>query len=155
MFCQSVFYWRLKSRILYTYLSNIQLLVQMYINKSLTAFSQQNQLYYAQTQSTGPPERPMCHQCKEFYANVDYDGLCSGCFKKLSIEESTQNPFQYQSPFNFYQPKPPDQRTSSPRASSVLQLFRIPKQCKRYGCTHNAELNCQGYCTQCFNLVKP
>ena len=132
--------------------AHMQQLVQMYIDESLTAFTQQNQPYHAQNQPTGPPDRPKCHQCKEFYANVEYGGLCSRCFKKLTIEESTQKPFQYQSPFSFSQPKSPDQRTSSPKSSSVLQPFWIPKQCKRYGCTRNAKV--QGYCTKCFNLVR-
>ena len=29
---------------------------------------------------------------KDFYANEEYNGLCSGCFKKLTIEESQQKP---------------------------------------------------------------
>lgn len=29
-----------------------------------------------------------CQKCNEFYANEEYGSMCSGCFKKLTIEES-------------------------------------------------------------------
>ena len=46
--------------------------------------------------TTEPGEKKKCHKCKEFYANEEYGGLCSGCFKKLTIAESQQKPFQQQ-----------------------------------------------------------
>ena len=93
-------------------------------------------------------ERQKCRRCKEFFADIEYGGLCSACFKKLTIEESTQKPFQYQSQYQL----PPTQRPlfNFNQPSSVPQPYGIPKQCKAYGCSRNAAVNCQGYCAQCF-----
>ena len=37
-------------------------------------------------------ERQKCYKCKDFYADEEYNGLCSGCFIKLTIEELQQKP---------------------------------------------------------------
>ena len=46
---------------------------------------------------TGEPgQREKCRECKDFFANEEYGGLCSACFKKLTIAESQQKPAQPQ-----------------------------------------------------------
>ena len=37
-------------------------------------------------------DRPKCKQCKDFFANEELNGLCSGCFKAKSIKESNEKP---------------------------------------------------------------
>ena len=46
---------------------------------------------------TGEPgQREKFRECKDFFANEEYGGLCAACFKKLTIAESQQKPAQPQ-----------------------------------------------------------
>ena len=53
-----------------------------------------------------PGQRQKCYKCNDFFANEEYNGLCSGCFKKLTIEESQQKPQFSQPPHMQVQPNP-------------------------------------------------
>ena len=93
-------------------------------------------------------DRQKCKKCNDFFANEEYGArsLCSGCFKKLSIEESTQKPSHYQS-------KQAAGRTltyprNTPTRPQSDQIF-LPK-CISTGCGRNAAINYHGYCEQCF-----
>ena len=198
--------------------AHMQQLVQMYIDKSLTAFTQQNQPYYAQNQPTGTPqgevqrqpcvgcqtgaygsaetnflcsvcykrqisaavdynsgaeqlqwndfntgksvnqrvsdvqnppaprptgepgEREKCRQCNDFFANEEYGGLCSGCFKKLTIVESQQKPPPPAQQPQHVQPNPVQAINNT---EPVAEMCRV---CKDF----HGDAQFGGLCSVCF-----
>jgi len=84
-------------------------------------------------------ERPKCKQCKDFFANEELNGLCSGCFKTLSIKESNEKP-------------PAPQQQYIPPATPIHNVNDIEPvadkcyQCKKF---HGDE-QWGGLCSMCF-----
>ena len=97
-------------------------------------------------------DRQLCRKCNDFFANEEYGArsLCSGCFKKLTIEESTQKPSHYQSKQAAGRTLTYPRNTSiRPQSNQILLPISIPK-CISIGCGHDAAVIYHGYCEQCF-----
>ena len=87
-----------------------------------------------------PGERQKCYKCKDFYANEEYHGLCSGCFKKLTIEESQQKP-------QFSQPKHVQAQPTPIQANNNAEP--VPEKCKACKEFHG-DVQFGGLCSVCF-----
>ena len=83
-------------------------------------------------QKTGEAQK--CSQCKAFFANMEYQGLCSGCFMEKTKAETREAPPKQTIPEPFNQ---------APRYDP----------CSARGCRNFAEVG--GYCTECLNQHEP
>ena len=92
-----------------------------------------------------PGERQKCYKCKDFYANEEYGGLCSGCFKKLTIEESQQKP-QFSQP-QFSQPQHVQAQPTPIQANNNAEP--VPEKCKVCKDFHG-DVQYGGLCSVCF-----
>ena len=88
------------------------------------------------TPAQGPAGvRQKCYKCNEFFALEEYHGLCSGCFKKLSIKESQKKPQPMQ-----VQPTPVQANNNTERATDKCKV------CKEF----YGDIQFGGLCSVCF-----
>ena len=83
--------------------------------------------------------KPKCKQCNDFFANEEFGGLCSGCFKALSIKESTEKPPAPQQPF-----VPP--ATPIQNSNNAEQAADKCYKCKQF----HGDQQWGGLCSVCF-----
>ena len=84
-----------------------------------------------------PGQKQKCYKCKDFFANEEYHGLCSECFKKLTIEESQPKPQFSQTPNMQVQPNP---------NNNVEPVANKCKACKEF----HGDPQFGGLCSVCF-----
>ena len=72
-----------------------------------------------------PEEGPtMCKHCHNFFANKDFDFLCSGCFKKLNPEAQIGKPSANQQPPELKKPDE-EEKKEEPEKQKQVSLPKL------------------------------